>query len=60
MAAVKALTTGSKWQWNPAAFTKEKTDQEKEDREAGNALTVGPHGGRCRAAKAAHTQDLKT
>ena len=29
MAAVKALTTGSKWQWNPAANPKEKQIRKK-------------------------------
>ena len=29
MAAIKALTTGSKWQWNPAAIAKEKQTRKK-------------------------------
>ena len=29
MAAVKALATGSKWQWNPAANPKEKQTRKK-------------------------------
>ena len=55
MAAVKALSTGSKWQWNPAANPKEKQTRKKKTEN-----TVGAHGGRSRAAKSAQEKDQKS